>query len=51
MYVKGRTSMTIEVAEATVMPSRILHGWPVPIECAVVEVKTTRERCEFVDLH
>jgi hypothetical protein len=51
IYVKGRTSRTIEVAEATVMPSRILHGWLVPIECAVVEVKTTRERCEFVDLH
>jgi hypothetical protein len=26
MYVKGRTSRTIEVAEATVMPNHILHG-------------------------
>jgi hypothetical protein len=28
MFVKGRTSRTIEVAEATLMPSRILHGRP-----------------------
>jgi hypothetical protein len=26
MYVKGRTSGTIEVAEVTIMSSRILHG-------------------------
>jgi hypothetical protein len=50
MYVKGRTSRTIKVAEATVMPSRILHGRPVPAECAVVEVTTIREVCEFEDL-
>jgi hypothetical protein len=43
MYVKGRTSWIIEVAEATMMPSRILHGWPIPTECAVVEVTTIRE--------
>jgi hypothetical protein len=30
MYVKGMTSRAIEVAEATVMPSRILHGWATP---------------------
>jgi hypothetical protein len=30
MYVKGRTSRTIKVAEATVKLSRILHGRPVP---------------------
>jgi hypothetical protein len=47
MYVKGRTSRTIKVAEATVMPSHILHGRPVPIECAVVEVTTIREGREF----
>jgi hypothetical protein len=32
MYVKGRTSRTIDVAEATMMPSHILHGWPIPAE-------------------
>jgi hypothetical protein len=42
MYVKGRTSMTIKVAEATMMPSRIFHGRPIPAECAVVEVTTIR---------
>jgi hypothetical protein len=42
--------MTIEVTEATVMPSRILHGWPIPAECAVVEVATIREGHEFEDL-
>jgi hypothetical protein len=36
MYVKGRTSGTIKVAEATVMPSRILQGRPIPAECAMV---------------
>jgi hypothetical protein len=30
MYVKGRTARTIVDAEATMMPSRILHGRPVP---------------------
>jgi hypothetical protein len=47
MYVKGRTSRTIEVAEATVMHSCILHGRSVPAECAVVEVTTIREGHEF----
>ena len=51
LYVKGRTSMTIEVAEAIVMPGRILHGQPIPSECAVVEVTTIREGHEFEDLH
>jgi hypothetical protein len=50
MYVKGRTSMSIEVAKATVMPSHILHGWPVIAECAVVEVTMIREGHEFKDL-
>jgi hypothetical protein len=50
MYVKGRTSRTIEVVEAIAMLSRILHGQPVPAECAVVEVTTIREGCEFEDL-
>jgi hypothetical protein len=47
MYVKGRTSMTIEGAEATMMPSHILHGRPIPTKCVVVEVTTIREGLEF----
>jgi hypothetical protein len=43
MYVKDRTSRTIEVAEPTVMPSCILHGRLVLAECAVVEVTMIRE--------
>jgi hypothetical protein len=35
IYVKCRTLRTIEVAEATMMPSRILHGRPIPAKCAV----------------
>jgi hypothetical protein len=50
MYVKGRTSRTIEVAKSTVMPSRILHGWPIPTECAVVKVTTIRDSHKFKDL-
>jgi hypothetical protein len=50
LYVKSNTSRTIEVAEATVMPSRILHGRPVPTECAVAEVTTIKEGYEFEDL-
>jgi hypothetical protein len=50
MYIKGRTSRTIEVAEAIVMPSRILHSRPVPAECEVVEVTMIREGREFEDL-
>jgi hypothetical protein len=50
MYVKGGTSRTIDVAEATMMPSHILHGWPIPAECAVVNVTMIREDHEFEDL-
>jgi hypothetical protein len=50
MYVKGRTSRTIKAAKATMMPRRILHGRPIPTECAVVEVTTIREGPEFEDL-
>jgi hypothetical protein len=51
MHVKCRTSRTIEAAEATLMPSRIFHGRPIPTECAVVEVTTIREGHEFEVLH
>jgi hypothetical protein len=50
MYVKGRTSRTIEVFEATVMPSRIFHGRPIPAKCTMAEVTTIREGREFEDL-
>jgi hypothetical protein len=50
MYVKDRILRTIKVAEATMMPSCILHGRPIPVECAVVEVTTIKEGCEFEDL-
>jgi hypothetical protein len=50
MYVKDRTSRTIEAIEATVMPSHILHGPPHPTDCAMVEVTMIREGCEFEDL-
>jgi hypothetical protein len=42
IYVKGGTSGTIKVAKGTSMPSRILHGRPIPTECAVVEVTMIR---------
>jgi hypothetical protein len=50
MYVKGMTSRAIEVVEATVMPSRILHGLPIPAECVVVEVTTITEGHEFEEI-
>jgi hypothetical protein len=50
MYVKGRTSRTIKVAEATMMPRRIHHGRPIPAECAMVKVTMIRESHEFEDL-
>jgi hypothetical protein len=50
MYVKGRAPRTIKVVEATVMASRIHHGWPIPAKCAVVEVTMIREGHEFKDL-
>jgi hypothetical protein len=50
LYVNGRTLRIIEVANAIVMVTRIMHGQPVPLECAVVEVTTIREGHEFKDL-
>jgi hypothetical protein len=50
MYVKGRTSRTIKVVEATVIPSRKLHGRLVLVECAMIEVNTIRECHEFKNL-
>jgi hypothetical protein len=50
MYVKGRTSRTINVVEATMMPSHIHHVQPAPADYAVVKVTTIREGREFEDL-
>jgi hypothetical protein len=50
IYVKGRISRTIEVAEAIVMSSHILHGQSVPTKCPVVEVTRIKEGREFKDL-
>jgi hypothetical protein len=50
LYVKGRILRTIEVADTIMMTTRIMHGQPVPSECAVVEVTTIREDREFDDL-
>jgi hypothetical protein len=49
LYVKGNLR-TIEVVDAIMMATRIMHGWPIPSECAVVEVTTIREGHEFEDL-
>jgi hypothetical protein len=47
LYVKGGILRTIEVANAIVMATRIMHGWPVLSECAVVEVTMIRDGHEF----
>jgi hypothetical protein len=50
LYVKGKTLRTIEVADAIVMATCIMHGRPVPSECTVVEVTMIREGHEFENL-
>jgi hypothetical protein len=50
LYVKGRTLSIIEVANAIVMATHIMHGRPIPSECAMVEVTTIIEGREFEDL-
>jgi hypothetical protein len=50
LYVKGRTLRTIEVVDATMMATRIMHGRPVPSECVVIKVTTIREGHVFEDL-
>jgi hypothetical protein len=49
-YVKGKTLRSIEVVDTIMMATHIMHGRPVPSECAVVEVTTIREGREFEDL-
>jgi hypothetical protein len=51
LYVKGRMPRTIEVANAIVMATRIMHGRSVPSECAVVKVTTIKEGCELEGLN
>jgi hypothetical protein len=50
LYIKGRMLRTIEVADAIVMATHIIHGRLIPSECTVVEVTTIREDSEFEDL-
>jgi hypothetical protein len=50
LYVKVRTLRTIEVVDAIVMATRIMHGRPILLECVVVEVTTIKEGHEFQDL-
>jgi hypothetical protein len=50
LYVKGKTLRRIEVVDAIVMATCIMHGRPIPSECAVVKVTTIRKGREFEDL-
>jgi hypothetical protein len=50
LYIKGRTLRTIDVANAIVMTTRIMHGRLIPSKCAVVKVITIREDHEFENL-
>jgi hypothetical protein len=50
LYIKGGVLRSIKVIDAIVMATRILHGRPIPSECAVVKVTTIREGNEFEDL-
>jgi hypothetical protein len=47
MYVIGRTSRTIKIVDASVMPNHILYGRPILTECVVVDVTMIREGHEF----
>jgi hypothetical protein len=50
LFVKGRTLRAIKVVDAIVMATRIIHGRPISLECAVVEMTTIRKGREFEDL-
>jgi hypothetical protein len=50
LYIKGGMLKTIEVANAIVMATSIMHCRLVPLECAVVEVTMIKEGREFEDL-
>jgi hypothetical protein len=50
LYVKGRILRIIEVGDVIVMATHIMHGQPIPSECAVVKVTMIREGHEFEDL-
>jgi hypothetical protein len=50
LYVKGRMLRTFKVVDAIVMATCIMHGQPIPSNCAVVKVTTIREGREFEDL-
>jgi hypothetical protein len=42
---------TIEIVDTIMMATCIMHGRPVPSECAVVEVTMIREGHKFKDLY
>jgi hypothetical protein len=50
LYVKGRMLRTVEITDAIVMATYIMHGRPVPSECTMVKVTTIREGHEFEEL-
>jgi hypothetical protein len=50
LYVKGKMLSIIKVADAIMMATHIMHGQPIPSECAVVEVTMIKESHEFEDL-
>jgi hypothetical protein len=50
LYVKGTTLRTIEVVDAIVMATHIMHGRLISSKCAVVKLTTIREGREFEDL-
>jgi hypothetical protein len=50
LYVKGRTLRAIEVADAIVMTTPIMHGQPIPSDCVVVELTMIREGHKLKDL-
>jgi hypothetical protein len=51
LYVKCMALRTIEVVDAIVMATRIMHGRPVLLECEVVKVTMIREGHQFEDCH
>jgi hypothetical protein len=42
--------MNPPLTDAIVMATRIMHGRPIPSECAVIKMTTIREGHEFEDL-
>jgi hypothetical protein len=49
LYVKDKMLRTIEVVNAIVMATRIMHGRLIPSECAMIKVATIKQGHEFED--